>query len=333
MQAFRHDIVTLPEALAEKVDLLPELLVESRSSGTVKNYFSSFMRWKVWARANGISEDEILPAKAFHVALYLASLVQCSRSPSPVISAFYALKWAHNFVSAAISPTDSELVKNVLEGAKRRLSVATCKKEPITPELLEKMYDNLFSIDNLYNQRTITVCLVAYAGFFRISELLNLKLADVQMFDTHMALFIEKGKTDVYRDGNWVVISRTNSKLCPVRNFERYLNMAGLNSDDSFLFQNLVKCKDIYILRSSNRPMTYSRMREVFIEAFLPLVPDIKKYGLHSLRAGGATSAANRGVPDRLFKRIGRWRSEKAKDGYVKDELSERLSVSKSLGI
>ena len=86
--------------------------------------------------------------------------------------------------------------------------------------------------------------------------------------------------------------------------------MAGLNSDDSFLFQNLVKCKYIYILRSSNRPMTYSRMREVFIEAFSPLVPDIKKYGLHSLRAGGATSAANRGVPDRLFKRHGRWRSE-----------------------
>ena len=60
---------------------------------------------------------------------------------------------------------------------------------------------------------------------------------------------------------------------------------------------------------------------------------DPLQFGMHSLRAGGATAAANAGVPDRLFKRHGRWRSESAKDGYVKDSVDSRLSVSKSLGI
>ena len=55
--------------------------------------------------------------------------------------------------------------------------------------------------------------------------------------------------------------------------------------------------------------------------------------GLHSLRAGGATAAANVGVPDRRFKRQGRWSSESAKDGYIEDNLNSLLSVSKSLGI
>ena len=32
-----------------------------------------------------------------------------------------------------------------------------------------------------------------------------------------------------------------------------------------------------------------------------------KAFGMHSLHAGGATAAANAGVPDRLFKRHGRW--------------------------
>ena len=32
----------------------------------------------------------------------------------------------------------------------------------------------------------------------------------------------------------------------------------------------------------------------------------------------GSTVAANTGVPNRLFKRHGRWRSENAEDGYVK---------------
>ena len=69
------------------------------------------------------------------------------------------------------------------------------------------------------------------------------------------------------------------------------------------------------------------------LEAFQDIVPDISAIGTHGLRSGGATAAANTGVPDRLFKRHGRWPSESAKDGYVQDSLSSRLSVSKALGI
>ena len=42
---------------------------------------------------------------------------------------------------------------------------------------------------------------------------------------------------------------------------------------------------------------------------------------------------ANAKVPDCLFKRHGRWKSEIAKDGYVKDSLDSRLEVSKNLGL
>ena len=50
-------------------------------------------------------------------------------------------------------------------------------------------------------------------------------------------------------------------------------------------------------------------------------------YGLHSLRAGGATAAANAGVEDRLFKWHRHWRSENVKDNYVKDSYKSRLSI------
>ena len=60
---------------------------------------------------------------------------------------------------------------------------------------------------------------------------------------------------------------------------------------------------------------------------------DKRLFGLHSLRAGGASAAANAGVVDRLFKRHGRWKSENAKDGYVRDALQERLKVSRNLGL
>jgi len=56
-------------------------------------------------------------------------------------------------------------------------------------------------------------------------------------------------------------------------------------------------------------------------------------FGLHSLKAGGATAAAVAGVQDRLFKKHGRWKSENAKDGYIEDSLQQRLSVTKNLGL
>lgn len=56
---------------------------------------------------------------------------------------------------------------------------------------------------------------------------------------------------------------------------------------------------------------------------------------LVSLQAGElALCTANAGVPDRLFKRHAwPWKSESAKDGYVKDSIDSRLKVSKSLSI
>jgi hypothetical protein len=80
-------------------------------------------------------------------------------------------------------------------------------------------------------------------------------------------------------------------------------------------------------------PLSYSGMRLIFIQDFKQFVSDIKFYGLHCLRSGGATSTCNFGVPDRLFKRHGRWRSENAKDGYVKDSFNDLLFVSTNLGL
>jgi hypothetical protein len=54
---------------------------------------------------------------------------------------------------------------------------------------------------------------------------------------------------------------------------------------------------------------------------------------MHSFRSGGATAAAQNDTPDRLFRIHGRWKSDKAKDGYVLENLQKRLSVSQNLGI
>ncbi|XP_068204659.1 uncharacterized protein [Palaemon carinicauda] len=140
-QCFSDDIEELPEVLAEKVPLIPELRVSVRADSTTKSYMNAFQRWKFWASSNSVREDDILPAKPFIFALYLCSLVQSASTPSPVIKAFYSVKYVHDLYGLK-SPTKSILVKNLLEAAKRRLSHSVVRKEPITSKILGDMWSH-----------------------------------------------------------------------------------------------------------------------------------------------------------------------------------------------
>ena len=57
------------------------------------------------------------------------------------------------------------------------------------------------------------------------------------------------------------------------------------------------------------------------------------EFGVHNLRAGGATAAAGRGIPDRLFKKHGHWHLETVKDGYVEDHLEQCFLVTDQTGL
>ena len=48
------------------------------------------------------------------------------------------------------------------------------------------------------------------------------------IYNPHMSIFIKSSKTDKYRNGAWVVKSRTCMALCPVENLERYFLWADI---------------------------------------------------------------------------------------------------------
>ena len=114
---------------------------------------------------------------------------------------------------------------------------------------------------------------------------------------------------------------------------EHYFQLAKISgSVDKFLFRGLTSTKQGYRLRASGG-ISYSRVCQLLLDKLKEVGLDPKEFGLHSLRAEGATAAANAGVPDRLFKRHERWLSENAKDGYIKDKIEDGLSVTKNLGL
>ena len=193
-------------------------------------------------------------------------------------------------------------------------------------EILMSMSKRSYRFWHLKNQRNICACILGFAGFMHNSGILNIQVADIVFDQT----FIESSKTDKHRNGSWIMISKTGTCLCPVNNVKTYIEWAELKSDD-FLFCSLSKTNTGYKIRNDRKVMTYSNLQDEFLAALSPHVNDISRYCLHPIRASGTSAAANNGVKDRMFKRHRRLISYSAKDGYIKDNLKERLAVSLSL--
>ena len=103
-------------------------------------------------------------------------------------------------------------------------------------------------------------------AFFRFDEIASHKESDVNTYVDHMEVFVESSKTDQYRDGAWVPIARTHSKVCPVAMMERYCYLADIQGDsDKHLFRGLSSTKEGYRLRASGG-ISYTRVWELVLE-------------------------------------------------------------------
>ena len=322
------------DELKELARELPDLAIACRSKGTVKNYLTAFSRFKTWAKS--FHEVTVLPAKPTHVALYLTHLSKISSSHSPISLGFYAISWAHR-TAGFDDPTVHQLVKMVRESAVRNLGKGQNKKHPLKSSDIRAIVSKFANENsNLLELRTATLCILCFAGFLRFDEVSNLRYSDVEFEESYLRLFIEKSKTDICREGAWVYIAKTYNIACPFTVLDTYIKKASFKENsDKFLFRAIsyFRTSNSHKLRPGNKPITYTCARELILKAFKDIGLNDKLFGTHSLRAGGATAAAENSVSDRFFKKHGRWKSERAKDGYVKEGIDQLLSVSLNLGL
>ena len=149
-----------------------------------------------------------------------------------------------------------------------------------------------------------------------------------------MTVKVDKSKIDQLRQGDEVVIAQSEGNVCPVFLLKENVKKLDISPDSSeFIFQPLVKTKSSYKLVQVDKHISYATFRGQLAKSLQSIVPDPSVYGTHSFWSGGAARASNSRVSDRIFRRHGRWKSVAAKAGYVKDDMSSRLVVSKSLGL
>ena len=217
-----------------------------------------------------------------------------------------ALKWFHELLPvSALNPLDSAPCHQLLEAAKRS-KPPIYKKEPVTSDMIKEIIDkNGNSSASLKDLRLAAICCLGFAGFFRYDELSRMSSTHLEFFPHNLRIFVQKAKNDVYREGNYVYIQRLNNQYCPVTIKLGDIETA---SRDYNLFRQVRFFKKKNAYKLCGKGLSYSRCREIFKDCLKGLGYDEKKFGLHSLRSGGATAAVinKPNLSERLLKLHGR---------------------------
>jgi integrase len=241
-----------------------------------------------------------------------------------------SLKWAHN-LKGYTSPTDNTLVVETLNGLKRKLAKQKVAKDPFTIDHINQMIDEVDDNSNT-DIRNTCIIVLAYYAFLRVDELKNIRTSSLILHEDHLEIRIKKSKTDQLRQGNVVVVARLGNKYCPIRLLQKYAGKVGINlQEDQFLFRAMSYKNKTAVLEKTDKALIYTRFRDIVKNKATQLGLDAKRFATHSMRAGGASAAANSSINERLFQRHGRWSSVEAKNMYVVDSLQNRLKVSKAI--
>ena len=160
---------------------------------------------------------------------------------------------------------------------------------------------------SLSNLRTLLIFALSFTRFLRFSEVVKLRRCDIIISKTFLSRFIEKSKTDVYREGIWVYLTKLDTALCPTELVSQYFKKRNIRDNcQKYIFRGIISTKLHSKLRTCDKHISSICVRENVIEGLKNIGVETKSFGLHSLRAGGATFAANLGVNDRIFKKHGR---------------------------
>ena len=241
-------------------------------------------------------------------------------------------------------PTDNirtDRVKTILKGLKNK-NLAEDRKEgvekrkPITTDILLVLKGKLAEADmNGRDQRLVwTVSSILFHGAFRVHELLCKKQSS---FDPDFTLLgrdvklVSQGGREVLqlrikapkeqKVGKDVIVDvySTDSELCPVRAFKKWIKVKG-KEDELPLFRF-----------SSGIPLTGKKFNEVVRDRLKGEVENIEKlFSSHSFRAGAASMMAAIGYSDDDIKAVGRW-SSRAFMEYIKLPRTQRAEIARKI--
>lgn len=302
----------VPAAVIEADPLAPYLaetekyVRSAKAANTVRAYQADWRAFEAFCRQRGLSS---LPAAPATVAAYAAEAARTLKA-NTIERRLTAISQAHQLAGLS-NPTEDKLVRTVLAGIRRVKGTAQQGKEPLSPELLRKMFDG--APEDLRTLRDRALLLIGFAGAFRRSELVGLQYEDVRFTGEGLVASIPQSKTDQEGEGQTVGIPYgSHSESCPVRALAAWLERANITG--GYLFTAIGRWGG----EAKGKPICDHQLAKIIKRLAARAGLDPAAFSGHSLRSGLATSAAEGGATERAIMEQTRHRSLKQVRKYIR---------------
>ena len=274
-------------------------LGSSKSLNTLRAYRSDFSDFK-----NFCSDLNLpyLPTHIKAVSLYMTHLSKSNKYSTlkrrlASINVIHSLKGFH-------IDTKNPLIKDNLEGIKRKIGIYQNGKKPLLINNLHKIIDviDYYKIQKyVRSTRDKAIILIGFSGGFRRSEIVNLKKNDLEFVEEGLKISLRRSKGDQYGEGMIKAIPYfNNKKYCAIIALQDWLSVRTINNELIFPYSD--------------------KTVSLILKKYLNLIGlNSHLYSGHSLRSGFATSTAAHGADERSIMAMTGHKSTEMVRRYIKE--------------
>lgn len=325
--------------LARLFDGLRSSALGNWADSSVTTYRSPWNMFVEWCRARSPPLTP-LPASELTVALFLQQRLEDSRTYAPVKAASAAIAMMHKVNAFDHRPTATLLPSLVRRAARRKFGIAATRdKEPLLWRDVMQLAVHCAPTRPLCWACIALAALVCFAGFCRYNDAALLRWDHAVFSDTHLELTFTQRKNNQYKLKQRVRIARTPSAPVCVPSLLLAWRSRTMSSPSGPIFRG-------FDGRAANRdpaatPLLpnvlpyeqYARYLRRLLVPILGLPEDEiqRRFGTHSCRSGGASAAANAGIPFEVWGQHGAWRSRSAQLVYMGLDLDRCLSTTRTI--
>ncbi|MFZ1465872.1 MAG: site-specific integrase [Anaerolineae bacterium] len=304
--------------LQETADKAKTYMLAAKSDNTRRAYAADWSDFTAWCADHGTTA---LPAHADTVTLYLTDLADRCKTGT-VQRRVTAIRQAH---AGHDDPTDSRQVREVMKGIRRTRGTV---KEGRAPAVIEDIRRMVAALDGTnMGTRNRAILLIGFAGAFRRSELVALDVQHIRFSRDGLVVRLRRSKTDQEGKGTEKAIPYgSNPDTCPVRALQAWVVKAKITTGP--LFREIRRGDHIQERRLSDRAIALVVKR---CAQAAGLNPD--QYSGHSLRAGFATTAGEKGVEERDIQRQTGHKSVQVLRGYIRHGSLFKRNAAAQVGL
>ena len=288
------------------------------------------------------------PIPDYNIHLFIGWLLQRNLSSDTINSYLSAIRQL--YIKEGLDPSHirSELIKQIIKGRSHQtLSTTTSggskPRLPVTPAVLRLMKEDIRTSDFEGGKKVLlwSVCTIAFAGAFRVHELLARNHAKFNPLDTllgkdiklskctlnaktvtFLQITIKQEKTNSSKSPSIIDVFEAPGQICPVSAFQK-LQLSSTPPQDNLPAFRLPNGR-AFTGRDLNNYLA------IFTKKFFPEANG--KFTSHSFRIGLASVLGKLGHTDQEVQAAGRW-SSRAHEAYLRLPRTKRFNVAREIGL